>query len=827
MKKLFSTLAIALLILSMMFVPFLASAEGATIWTDKPDYNPCETVIISGSGFLSNAEVTITITRPDLIVDTISVLTEESGAFSCSYQLDGIAGTYAVTATDGASTATTTFTDRIWSVSVSPTSATVPQGGSTTATVTVTASPTGGPELDLWATDQPTGVTVSFSPTKGKPYFTSTMSISVGLTTTPGTYPIAICVFTGLPGQPSYSEKVRTTFTLTVTAIPPATVSITITSSPVTGSDFVKVDDNPITTAKTFTWTIGSAHKLEALSPVAGPTDTQYVWTSWSDFGAQTHDYTVPSSPQTVTANYKTQYYLTVVSPYDTPGGMGWYSSNAAAYATLATGTVDITPGWVRAIFIGWSGDASGSGLTSDPITMNGPKTAIADWEIQYYLDVVTDPSNLPPIPGAEWYSNCTWVTLTASQYVPNATGVNSVRYRFSYWDVDGTSQGIGVNPIDIHMNASHTATAYYVTQFYLTLATSPPGVDAPTGAGWYDALTYASISTAQYVDIVLGSSRYCFNGWTTADMSEITDSSATSTTILMDKAKTVTANYVTQYNVTFDQTGVGSDFTGTVVIIDGSNYGVGTLPVSLWYDNGSTPNFAFQSPLVVPPGAKQYDWASTTGLSSLQWGTITVTGPGSITGNYVTHVHDVAVTNIVASTPHCASKVGNDLWVFQGLPVYVNVTVLNKGDFSDIVAVTLYYNITDNKIIGIQSITIPVGESRTLSFVWDTGIVPYCHNYTITAVAAIPADFTSADNTLDNVYIKVRILGDLNGDGKVSGLDVALAAWSFASYGPDFLHPGSPPHPRWNLDCDINGNNKIDGTDVALVARNFGMCAS
>lgn len=189
--------------------------------------------------------------------------------------------------------------------------------------------------------------------------------------------------------------------------------------------------------------------------------------------------------------------------------------------------------------------------------------------------------------------------------------------------------------------------------------------------------------------------------------------------------------------------------------------------------------------------------------------------------------IHDVAVTNIVVVVPHCSSKVGNDLWVFQGLPVYVNVTVLNKGDFSDIVTVTLYYNITDNKIIGIQSITIPVGESRTLSFVWDTGIVPYCHNYTLTAVAAIPADFTSADNTLDNVYIKVRIMGDLNGDGKVDGKDLTLVAWSFASYGPDYLYPGSPPHPKWNLDSDINLDSKIDGKDLTLVARNFGMLST
>jgi hypothetical protein len=322
MKKLSSTLVIVLIIFSIMCFAPLVSGEGARIWTDKEDYAAGETVSIFGSGFNALAKVTVTIKRPNGVIDTVYAVTDNAGGFSCTYQLNGIAGTYTVTATDGTNTATTTFIDRTWSVSVSPTSATVSQGGSTTATVTVTASPTGGPEVDLWATGQPAGVTVSFSPTKGTPYFTSTMSINVGSTTTSGTYPINIIVFTGKPGEPSYSEKARTTFTLTVTVILPTTVSITVTSWPVTGLVFVKVDGANYTTPHNFTWTPSDTHTLEALSPVAGPTGIQYVWTSWSDGGAQTHDYVVPGSDATVTANYKTQYQITVTaSPSGALGG--------------------------------------------------------------------------------------------------------------------------------------------------------------------------------------------------------------------------------------------------------------------------------------------------------------------------------------------------------------------------------------------------------------------------------------------------------------------------------------------------------------------------
>jgi parallel beta-helix repeat protein len=167
------------------------------------------------------------------------------------------------------------------------------------------------------------------------------------------------------------------------------TSAITLTSSPATGEGFIKVDGVVVTTPAKFTWTIASTHTLEALSPVAGPTGTQYVWTSWSDGGDQTHTYTVPSVSETVTAHYKTQHYLTVISPYDTAGGEGWYDEGETAYAILQLGLEygnDVVYG-----FVGWTRDASGWDLISNPILMDAPKTAIAKWEassVYVYGDV-------------------------------------------------------------------------------------------------------------------------------------------------------------------------------------------------------------------------------------------------------------------------------------------------------------------------------------------------------------------------------------------------------------------------------------------------------
>ena len=92
---------LALLMLSVAFFAFkLAFAQGASVWTDKEDYAPEETVTIYGEGFTPYSIVTVSLTRPDGHIDQWSITADESGGFTTTYQLDGITGTYTLTATD-------------------------------------------------------------------------------------------------------------------------------------------------------------------------------------------------------------------------------------------------------------------------------------------------------------------------------------------------------------------------------------------------------------------------------------------------------------------------------------------------------------------------------------------------------------------------------------------------------------------------------------------------------------------------------------------------------------------------------------------------------
>ena len=124
------TLVAAGAALAATLVAFLlmASSVGAvpTVTTDKADYHPDETAIISGTGYTSSQLLDVVIIRPDLSIVTgdgtntpgfDTVTADSSGAFTYAYILNGIFGFYTVNVYDNADTlhttvlATTTFED--------------------------------------------------------------------------------------------------------------------------------------------------------------------------------------------------------------------------------------------------------------------------------------------------------------------------------------------------------------------------------------------------------------------------------------------------------------------------------------------------------------------------------------------------------------------------------------------------------------------------------------------------------------------------------------------------------------------------------------------
>jgi hypothetical protein len=148
----------------------------------------------------------------------------------------------------------------------------------------------------------------------------------------------------------------------------------------------------------------------------------------------------------------------------------------------------------------------------------------------QYYLTVRTDPLSIVNIPGGGWYNEDTNANLTAPMYASVSTGV---RYKFGFWDVDGTLKSD--YQIVVIMDANHTATAHYILQYYLSVKTDPLGVTTISGEGWYDVSSNVTLNATAV-------SQYNFGYWDLNGVSKGTG--VKSIMVYMNAPKNATAHY-------------------------------------------------------------------------------------------------------------------------------------------------------------------------------------------------------------------------------------------------------------------------------------------
>lgn len=125
-----------------IFVVPAHAASTPTVWTDQADYAPESTVSLYGTGFTPYAPIVITITDPDGVPTYLNPTADESGAFSASYVIDSLEGIYYVSATDGTTTADTTFTDSSPTTNVVWTTSGLPSSCTPSVSITITYSGT-------------------------------------------------------------------------------------------------------------------------------------------------------------------------------------------------------------------------------------------------------------------------------------------------------------------------------------------------------------------------------------------------------------------------------------------------------------------------------------------------------------------------------------------------------------------------------------------------------------------------------------------------------------------------------------------------------------
>jgi uncharacterized repeat protein (TIGR02543 family) len=266
-----------------------------------------------------------------------------------------------------------------------------------------------------------------------------------------------------------------------------------------------------------FIWAPGSSHDIQATSTVSGASGTQYVFDSWND-GNTSSSKTI-SDGGIYTAEYQTQYFLTVASAFGQPTGQGWYNSGSMAAISVVT---PVEQAGTKRIFTGWSGDYTGN-TASASVTMTKPKTVMASWKTQYYLTVTSVYSNPA---GSGWYDSGSTAAISIDDLVEEA----GTKHYFTQWSGDYIGDAASTSVI---MNLPKTVNAEWSTDYLLTVVSEYGDAQ---GAGWYNSGTTAAISVTSPVGMIV---RQVFNGWS----GDLTGDTA-SASVTMDQPKTVTANW-------------------------------------------------------------------------------------------------------------------------------------------------------------------------------------------------------------------------------------------------------------------------------------------
>jgi len=271
--------------------------------------------------------------------------------------------------------------------------------------------------------------------------------------------------------------------------------------------------------------------------------------------------------------SYSTQYLLTVQTAYSSTTGGGWYNSGSVAQLTMNDSEVDEGQG-TRLLFTGWSGDASGSNLTSNPILMNSPKTAVGGWKTQFSLTINSDPAGVGNFQGAGWYDSGAQVTFSTPQ---NAQANGDSRLRFGSWSGDYT----GATPTGtVLMDRPKVVTAHYVAQYLVSVTYDPQTILSNynvTSAGWYDVDSVVQVGPAPLTIGVSSVERLKFSNWTDNGIS----TQNVSMSVFVDKPHEIVLAYATQYYIDV-QTAQGV-VSGSGWYDKGSNAKITELPENSW----------------------------------------------------------------------------------------------------------------------------------------------------------------------------------------------------------------------------------------------------
>jgi hypothetical protein len=185
------------------------------------------------------------------------------------------------------------------------------------------------------------------------------------------------------------------------------------------------------------------------------------------------------------------------------------------------------------------------------------------------------------------------------------------------------------------------------------------------------------------------------------------------------------------------------------------------------------------------------------------------------VNGNNVSHVvEDGFFATLIRDVAIVSINITSSNIVYPGRIVTIEVVAMNRGNMTtETFNVTLHYS--DN-IIGTEQVTLAPWTNITITFSWNTSGLTPCNNFTIWAEASpVPYEINLANNVLHDGWVKIKMIGDVNGDGVINIQDIVLITLAYGS---------QPGDPNWNPDADISKPwNIIDILDLVTCSAKYG----
>jgi len=204
----------------------------------------------------------------------------------------------------------------------------------------------------------------------------------------------------------------------------------------------------------------GSVAKFSVAPTVYRGNWIRHLFLGWSgDSTANMSEATIKmAGAKTVTANWKTQYYLGVNSELGVASGEGWYESGAKAELSV---TSPISEGEGRRyVCTGYKADDGPlTSATFVSVTMDAPQNLSWQWKTQYYLKVSSPLGNTT---GEGWYDAGSTAQLSVSpSSIPleGILGFLGVKNIFERWSGALTAT---TPKAEIRMNSAYTVTAMW-----------------------------------------------------------------------------------------------------------------------------------------------------------------------------------------------------------------------------------------------------------------------------------------------------------------------------------------------------------------------------